>query len=67
MDNAKPPTPPPGGCVNTDNRCDGWAAGGYCNSGNDEYLRIMKQRCCKACGGKLFYFSFGRYFQSPEV
>lgn len=49
----KPTDPPTGGCVNTDNRCDGWASQGYCDSTNKEYLAIMKRKCCKACGGLL--------------
>jgi len=48
-----PTDPPTGGCVNTDNRCDGWASQGYCDSTNNEYLAIMKKKCCKACGGKF--------------
>jgi len=48
-----PTDPPTGGCVNTDNRCDGWAGQGYCDSTNNEYLAIMKRKCCKACGGKF--------------
>ena len=59
------PTAPTSGCVNTES--DGWVAGGYCNSENDEYLRMMNQKCCKTCGGQLFYLKFSQLFYYKGV
>ena len=53
-----PPTAPPQ-CVagqDLDDRCQGWANTGYCLTTDPNYLAIMKQKCCKSCEGRSFYF-----------
>ena len=45
------PTQPPGGCVDFDKRCKGWADGGYCDSINPKYKEIMDRKCCASCKG----------------
>ena len=59
------PTAPTSGCVNTES--DGWVAGGYCISENDEYLRMLNQKCWKTCGGQLFYLNFSQHFYYKGV